>query len=124
MGYGNSKSYRVYNPSTQRILETMNVIFIETISRMFPPSLEETSQQIIPPKSRFDDHNYLTDDDLFRDFRYCTKTSVLERLPAGSADHIAVGGLSDNPPVDELWERISEITKSDCLLYTSPSPRD
>ena len=45
MGYSNnSKSYLVYNPVTRRIMESRNVIFIETPSYLSPPSLEETSQ--------------------------------------------------------------------------------
>ena len=59
------------------------------------------------------DHNYSTDYDFLRDPR--DYTSVLELLPGASADHIVVGGLSNNPPVTELLERISEITKRDTL---------
>ena len=45
VGYSNnSKSYLVYNPVTRRIMESRNVIFIETPSYLSPPSLEETSQ--------------------------------------------------------------------------------
>ena len=36
----NSKSYRVYNSTNRRIIESRNVIFIETPSRLFPPPLE------------------------------------------------------------------------------------
>ena len=60
-----------------------------------------------------DDHNCITDDGFLRDL--CDYASVLEPLPGASADYIAVGGLSDNPPVAELLERISEITKRDTL---------
>ena len=55
-----------------------------------------------------DNHNYITDDDFLRDLR--DYTFVLEALPGAFTDHITVGGLSDNPPVAELLERISEIT--------------
>ena len=88
-------------------MESRNVIFIETPSRLFPPPLKKTSQQVNPPSNGMDDHNYITDDDFLRDLR--DYTSVLEPLPGASADQIAVGGLSDNPPVAELLERISEI---------------
>ena len=97
----NSKSYRTYNPATRRIMESRNVIFIETTSRLFPPSLEETSQEIIPPSNGMDDHNDITDDDFLRDLHHYT--SVLEPLPGPSAEHIALGGLSDNPPVADSW---------------------
>ena len=53
----NRKSYRVYNPATRRIMESRNVIFIETPSRLLPPPLEETSQQVNPPSNDMDDHN-------------------------------------------------------------------
>ena len=78
-------------------MESRNVIFIETPSRLFPPPLEETSQQVNPPSNGMDDHNYIADDDFLRDL--CNYTSVLEPLLGASADHIAVGGLSDNLPV-------------------------
>ena len=111
IGYSNnSKSYRVYNPAPRRIMESRNVIFIETPSRLFPLPLEETSQQVTPPSNGMDDHNYITDDDVLRDL--CDCTSVLEPLPGASAD---VGGLSDNPAVAEPLERISEITRMDTL---------
>ena len=111
-GYSNnSESYRVHNPATRRIMESRNVISIEMPSRLFPPSLEETSQQIISPSNGMDNHNYITDDDFLRDLR--DYLFVLEPLPAASADHITVGGFSDNLPVAELFERISEITRRD-----------
>ena len=94
-------------------MESKNVIFIETQSRIFPPSLDEASQQIIPPSNGMDDHNHITDDDFLRSLS--DYTSVMEPLPAASAYHIAVGGFSDNPPVVELLERISEITGRDTL---------
>ena len=114
VGYSNnSKSYRESNPTTRRIIESQNVIFIATPSRLFPPPLEETSQQVNLPSNGMDDHYYITDDDFLCDLR--DYTCVLEPLPGASADHIAVGGLSDNPPVAEILERISEITRRDTL---------
>ena len=114
VGYSNnSKSYWVYNPATRRTMESRNVIFIETRSRLFPPSLEATSQQITQPSNGMDDHNYVTDDDFLRDLR--DRTSMLDPLPTTSADHIAMGGLSDNLPVAELLEQMTEITRRDTL---------
>ena len=40
---------------------------------------------------------------------------MLEPLPGASADHIAVGGLSDHPPVAELLGLISDITRRNTL---------
>ena len=114
VGYSNnSKSYRVYNPATRRVMQSRSVVFIETPSRLFPPPLEESSPQINPPNNGMSDHNYSTDDDFLRDLR--DYTSVLESLLGASADHITVGELSNNPPVAELLERISEITRRDTL---------
>ena len=115
-----SKSYRVYNPATRRILESRNAIFIETPSRLFPPPLEETLQQVNPPRNGMDNHNCITDDDFLRDLR--DYTSVLEPLPGASADHIAVGGVSDNPPVAEPLKRISEITRRNTLNGGAAGP--
>ena len=52
VGYSsNSKSYRVYNPATRCIMESRNVIFIETPSRLLPPPSEgpQLSMQELPP---------------------------------------------------------------------------
>ena len=102
-------------------MESRNVIFIEAPSRLLPPSLEETSQQVNPPINGMDDHNYITDDYFLCDLR--DYTSVLELIPGASADHIAVGGLSDNPPLAELLERISEITRRDTLDGGAAGPQ-
>ena len=59
------------------------------------------------------DHNYITDDDFLRDVR--NLISVLDPLPGASADHITAGGLSTNPQVAELLNRISDITRRDAL---------
>ena len=83
----------------------------DTPSHLFPPPLEETSKQVNPPRNGMDDRTYITDDDFLRDLR--DYTSVLEPNPGASADHIAVGGLSDNPPAAELLEQMSEITRRD-----------
>ena len=107
----NSKSCREYNPATRRIMESRNVALIETPSRLFPTPLDVTSKQTNPPSNGLSDYNYSTDDDFLLDLR--DHTSVLESLPGASADDIAVGELSNNPPVAELLERISEITRGD-----------
>lgn len=43
------KSYRVYNPGTQRTMESWNAIFIKMSSRLLPPPSKET-----PPRLRVD----------------------------------------------------------------------
>ena len=70
VGYSkNSESYRVYNPATRRILESRKLVFIETLSRLFPPPLEKTSKEINPPSNGMIDHNYSTDDDFLLHLR-------------------------------------------------------
>ena len=110
----------MYNSATRPIVEIRNVIFIETPPRLFPPPLEETSQQVNPPSSGMNNHNYIANGDFLRVLRDCT--SVLEPILGASADHIAVGGLSDNPPVAELLERICEITRRDTLDAGAAGP--
>ena len=119
MRYNNSETYRVYNPATRRIMESKNVILIETQSRLLPPPSEETSPQISYSSNGMDDYNIINRDFL-RDLR--DYTSVLEPLPGASADHIAVGRLSANPPMAELLERISEITGRDILDGEAAGP--
>ena len=60
-----------------------------------------------------DGRNCITDNDFLSDLR--DYTSVMEPIPGASADHIAVGGLSDNSLVAELLERVSEIIRRDTL---------
>lgn len=104
MGYSiNSNTYLVYNPATRRIMESRNVIFIDTPSRLLPPPLEENLPQSLPSGSGMDDHNYTTDDGFLRDLR--DYTSLLEPLPDASADHITMGGLSANPRWLNSWRR-------------------
>ena len=71
----NSKIYRVYNQANQRTMESRDVVFIETPSRLFQPQLEETSQQVNPPSNGMDDHNYIIDGDFLRDLRDYTSVS-------------------------------------------------
>ena len=48
VGYSNnSKSYRVYNPATRRIMESRNVIFIETPSCLFRPPRKKLRRRLI-----------------------------------------------------------------------------
>ena len=48
VGYNNnSKSFRVYNPATRRIMESRNVIFIETPSCLFPHHWKKRRSSLI-----------------------------------------------------------------------------
>ena len=120
VGYNSSSnSYRVYNPVTRYIMESRNVIFIETPSRLFSPPSEgpQLLMQELPPGDDLDwdnkDHNYITDDDFLRDLR--NYTSVVD--PPGSAfiDHVTASRRSENTLVAELLGKISAITQRDLL---------
>ena len=114
MGYSNnSKSYYVYNPLTRRIMESRNVVFIETASRLLPPPSDVAHTQRLPSSNVTDVHNYSTDDDFLRDLR--DYTSVLKPPTSASADHITGGGLSANPSVTKLLGRVSDITRRGIL---------
>lgn len=83
----NSKSHRVYNLTTQRIMESRNFIFNETPSRLPPPPSGE-----FPIKSwghgqvgNDQTHNYITDDDILRYLRdYALVLDFLLGTPAES----------------------------------------
>ena len=47
VGYSSkSKSYRIYSPVARQIVESSNVVFIETPLQLIPPSTEESSVQV------------------------------------------------------------------------------
>ena len=115
----NSKSYRVYNTVTRCIIESRNVIFIETPSRPLPPPSEgpQFLMQDLPPGDDPDrdnqGHNYITDDDFLRDLR--NYTSVVDYPGSASTDHVTANRRSENTLVAELLGRISAITRRDLL---------
>ena len=96
----NSKSYRVYNPVTRYIMESRNVIFIDTLSRLLPPPSKgpQLLMQELPPGDDPDrdnkGHNYITDDDFLRDLR--NYTSVVDHPESASTDHVTVSRRSEN----------------------------
>ena len=47
---------------------------------------------------------------------------MLEPLAGASAEPIAIGGVSDILPVDEILERISDITRKDALERGAAGP--
>ena len=84
VGYtSNSKSYRVYNQVPRCIMESRNVMFIETPSRLFPAPSEgpHLLMQALPPGDDLGPdkkgHNYIGDDDFLRDLRNYTSNNIL-----------------------------------------------
>ena len=120
VGYSsNSKSNRKYNPVTRCIMESRNVIFIETPSRLLPPPSEgpQPLMQELPPGDDPDrdnkGHNYITDDDFLFDLR--NYTSVVGHPGSAFTDHVTASRRSENPLVAEPLGRISAITRRDML---------
>ena len=110
-----SKSYRIYSPVTRQIVESSNVVFIETPSQLLPPSIEESSVQVSGKEGVNNDnnsHNYATDD-FVRDL--CNYISMTHLTPGPSADHVTTSKRTENPQVTELLGRISEVTWRDTL---------
>ena len=66
------------------------------------------------------DHRRITDDDFLRNLG--DYLSVLEILPVASVNCITVGGLSANPPMAKLLEKISETTRRDVLVGGTSAP--
>ena len=118
VGYSsNSNSYRVYNPVIQFIMESRNVIFIETLSRLLPPPLEKSQllMQERPPEDNpgrdNKDHNYITNDYFLRDLR--NYTSVVDHPGNASTDHVPASRHSENTLMAELLGKMSGITRRD-----------
>ena len=120
VGYSSdSKSYRVYNPVTRCIIESRNVIFIETPSRLLPPPSKgpQLLKQELPPGDDPDrdskGHNYITDDHFLRDLR--NYKSVVDHPGSASTDHVTASRRSENTLMAKLLGRISAITPLDLL---------
>ena len=99
VGYSSdSKSFRVYNPIIQRIMESSNAIFNETTSRLLPPPLRapQLLMQELPDGDEPDDDNKgyycIIHDDVLRDFR--NYTSVIDHPGSVSINHVTASGRS------------------------------
>ena len=81
-----SKSYRVINPKTYRVVESRNVTFIETPSQHVrpPPSKLFPLQDLVPPSWDIDDdtldNDYIPYDNLLRDIS--DYTGVVQSFPS------------------------------------------
>ena len=109
----------MYNPVTRCIIESRNVIFIETLSRLLPAPSEgpQLLMQELPPGDDPDcdskGHNYITDDDVLRDLR--NYKSVVDHPGSASTDHVTANRRSENTLVVELLGRINAITRRGLL---------
>ena len=111
VGYNNnSKSYRVYNPGTRRIVESRNVIFIETPSRHRRKKLRS---RLIRQATAW------TTTIKSQTMTFCAILAIIfpcrNPFPALLLTTSVVGGLSDNPPVAELLGWVSEVVRRDTL---------
>ena len=71
-----SNSYRIWNPKTRRVVESRNVVFIETPPNLLPAARPLSPQQDIESSSYDFSDNYVSDDDILRDVQ--NYTSVLD----------------------------------------------
>ena len=53
LGYSStSKAYRVYNKRDKKVMETMNVVIVESLDSNFEKGNKELTKEILPPKPR------------------------------------------------------------------------
>ena len=120
-----SKSYRVWNPNTHRVVERRNLPIIETPPNLLcPPSNLSPLQDLLPPSWGIDDDtlesNYIPYDNLIKDER--NYTGVLDftvNIPAGQEN---ASGVSADPQVQELVNQICDLTRRDLLPPVATSP--
>ena len=120
-----STSYRVWNPKTRHVVESRNVTFIKTPSHLLlPPSKLSPKQDLVPPSWDIDDdtldNDYISYDDLLRDVR--GYTGVLNFTANAPANHANASGVSADPQVQELVDKIRDLTRRDFLTPAAPSP--
>ena len=125
-GYSDeSKSYRVWNPKTHRVVESRDVTFIKTPPHLLPPpSKLSPLQDLVPPSWDIDDdplnNDYISYDDLLRDVR--DYTGVLDVTANAPANHENASRVSADPQVQELVDQICDLTRRDLLTLAAPSP--
>ena len=95
-----SKSYRLWNPKTRRVVENRDVTFIETPSHLFFwPSKLSLWQDLVPPPWDPDEdtmgNDYISYDDLLPDVR--DYTGVLDYTTNIPANHENVSDVSVDP---------------------------
>ena len=120
-----SKSYRVWNPKTPRVMESRNFTFIKTPPHLIPPSSQFSSLQNLVPQSWDLDNDILNIDyilygNLLRDVR--VYTGVLNFTANIPANHENASGVSADPHVQGLVDYIHDLTRKDFLTRAAPSP--
>ena len=89
-----SNSYRIWNPKTRRVVESRNVVFIETPPNLFPATRRLLPQQDLEsPSYEFSDNtlddNYLSHDHILRDVHnYTTALGFDVDTPAGTVEFL------------------------------------
>ena len=121
-----SKSYRVWNPKTRRVVESKNVTFIETpLHLLLLPSKLSSLQALVSPWCDLDDNtldnDFMSYDNFMRDVR--DYTGVLDFTANIPAKHENISGVSADLQVQELVGHIRDITRRDLLTPAVPSPR-
>ena len=110
------QSYRVDNPTIQRIVERRNVTFIQTPLRVLPPPSRESQLFMLEFPSGDEAggdnkaHNHITDDDFLRGLLNCT--SVVDYPGSASTEHATTSGRSLEA---QHLNGMSAITRRDLL---------
>ena len=120
-----NKSYRVWNPKTDHIVESSNVTFIEIPSHLLPPpSHLPPLHDLVRLSWDFDDNtldnDYISYNDLLQDIRDYSGVLVFtaNNIPAS---HKNASGVSANPQGQGLVSQIHDLTWRDLLTPAAPS---
>ena len=120
-----SKSYRVWNPKTSRVVESRKVTFIETKPHLLPPRLKLSPlQDLVLPSWDLDDdtldNDYTSYDDLLQNVRdYIVVLDFTANIPV---DHENASGVPADSQVQELVDHISDLKRRNLLTPAAHLP--
>ena len=119
-----SKSYRVWNPKTQRVVERRSHIHRDTATPASPPSKLIPLQDLVPPSWDLDndalDNDYISYNDLLRDAR--DYTGVLDFTANIPVNDKNASGVSADPQMQGLVDQICDVTRRDLFTPAAPLP--
>lgn len=114
-GYSqDTKAYRIYNPATHKVVESRNVVFIETPSKVVSPTINEPDNI-----DEMDNVGSISigdgpeDDDMLRDVR--DYTSRIDFNNDATYDHTIPIVQPRDPAIAEILTKIRGLTQADVL---------
>ena len=126
-----SNSYRIWNPKTRRVVESRNVVFIETPPNLLPATRRLSPQQNLEsPSYDFSDDtlndNYVSHDDILRDMQNYTSALDFDvDTSAGTVELLlpqqAVPGLTSPGGASPAKFRPGELHRRDQHLHHAPA---